>query len=271
MINKKEIDKRIRLEESIEEMLHIIKYNREKVEELKSVLFTKGIMKGQVQKIINGVKKLNQLNEKMLIILAYALNDCTGKNEVNPINFYSKEEIESFLEKDLELNELADKVKFPFTIENVSKVDESYVSTVMLHFVEKLYNSNVLIYNYRQGSYKFKKNIAGELNKSIILNQNLINDKVNEVMKTGKLDEPIYINVLNKSGKEIDYNINVNQLTIYQSELVIAQGFHSINALMEVAKINPELNISVDLSISHLDEHKMRHLINKLKLKGGAS
>ena len=136
MINKNEIEKRIRFEESIEEMLHIIKYNREQVEDTKSILFTKGIMKGQVQKIINGDKRLNQLNEKMLIMLAYALNECTGKNEVNPINFYSKEEIESFLEKDLDLNELTDKLKFPFIIENVSKVDDYYVSTVMLHFVE---------------------------------------------------------------------------------------------------------------------------------------
>ena len=128
-----------------------------------------------------------------------------------------------------------------------------------------------MIYNYRQGSYKFKKNIAGELNKSIILNQNLINDKVNEIIQTGKLNEPIYINVVNKDGNEIDYNINVNQLTIHQSELVIAQGFHSINALMEVAKINPELDVEINLSISHLDEHRMKYLINKLKLKGGAS
>lgn len=237
------------LESNIQKVLNQIKHDRNIVNEIKDRMYQSfGVLHGQTQKIIIGETPIEELDLRLLCLFTLALYDTTNELIINPYQFFTEKEIKIAKRADFKPEE--NEIKLPLVIENVLQVGpEDYITVMPISFLVKLYNSNLLEYNFetqRNAKVVRKKDrIVQEPN----INKKSVKEIANLVKNNAYLPDTITLNVLAGSSdedEELVYDPAQRKLVIKSGEIDILDGFHRLNGFVNaMAEGCPEMNIQV--------------------------
>jgi hypothetical protein len=257
-------------EETLGKVLQEIKFDRHKVESVKEEMFKHGVMRGKVQRIINGTVGLDKLDNEVFCLLTIAVHHVTQLMIINPYGFFSKEEIEKaksrIKSKDVEV------VEYPIVFKNVMQSnDNDYVLLENVKTLIKLYNANLLNYNYEvTKNYKFEKNVVGKMVKTIDINMREVKTIAKDIMANKAIVGPIVVNILRDSSN-IAYSPQHRTLTVSNGKIDIINGIHYLNALAYVVERQNDFNMKVELEIKNYNLNEIKRLYNILKLQGSVN
>jgi hypothetical protein len=251
-----------------------VQHNKPVVERVKMAMFDKyGVLRGETHKIFSGEIEFKKMEKNTLIRFMLELNEEIKEMNLNPYGYFTEREINFAKIQDSNKKE---NEKFPIRLINTNKINEdTYIAFVNAKDIVNLYNYNLLSYNYMVSSnYKFIKNKAGNLVKSIDIDNKLVK-RISEQILIGKYPfKKIILNILMGSsttkdyGKEITYSENNKELLIHQSQVDIISGLHDINALMIALGEFQDLQIKIEVEIKHLPLDEIQQYFNKLSVKG---
>jgi hypothetical protein len=259
------------LEITLAKVIKEIKFDRNKVESIKEAMFKHGLMRGKMQRIINGEIGMEILDDATFCLLTMTLYNETNIMAINPYRLFSPEEIEDA--KRLKNAQFVENKLFPVVFQNVIQIDEkNYVLLENVKTLIKLYNSNVLDYNYDiTRNYKFVRNITGKLTKTLDVNMREVREMAEKIINNQQPVNKIVINVLDEKTSNINYITESRKLLIINGQIDIVNGIHTLNALAYIIEHNPDFDTKVELEIKHYTLHEIKHYYNQLKLKGGVN
>jgi hypothetical protein len=254
-----------------------IKHNKTVVESIKMSMLEKyGVLRGETQRIFKGEVPIHKLEKNNLIRFVIELYTYLGSHSLNPNTYFTEKEIltakiQESLKEDIE--------KFPITILNVIKHDDNtYVALVNARDIVRLYNSNLLEYNYNiNKQYKLVKNVEGKMVQTIDIDSKKVKEIADKIVEGKYALGKMILNVLigsslnRESGQELEYCKDARSLIIHQAQVDIVDGLHDISALMVALNESPELELKVEVEVKHLDLDNIRKYFNKLNLKGGVN
>jgi hypothetical protein len=256
---------------------HDYKSNRTVVENVKSSMFKNyGILRGETQRIFNGELSFEKMDKNNLIRFTIELYNEIGLNKLSPYQYFSDKEIET-AKKEEALKEEVE--KFPIKIVNTIQIDEStYVAFVDARILVKLYNSNLLDYNYNiNKKYKLISNVEGKIIQALDINSLKVKEIADKIANGTYRIDKVVLNILvgssldREAGKEVTYHKEDRILLIHQAQVDIVDGLHDISALMVALNNNSALEIKVEVEIKHLELSKIKAYFNKLNIKGGVN
>lgn len=238
------------LENNIQKVLEKIKHDRDIKNEIKSRLSPFGVFPGQTEKIIIGETSLEELDLRLLCLFTMALYDTTNELNINPHSYFTEKEIRFSKRTDFKSEEKENEITLPLVIENVLQVGpEDYITVMPISYLVKLYNSNLLEYNFET-----QRNARIVRKKDRIVQEPNINRKsVKEIAQLVKnnayLPDTITLNVLAGSSDEdedIVYDPDKKMLVIKSGEIDILDGFHRLNGFMKAMQEGcPDIGIQV--------------------------
>ncbi|MEK5036190.1 hypothetical protein MKY96_32595 [Paenibacillus sp. FSL R7-0302] len=278
------MDAKLGFAEKVKDYINENKHNRNFLEELKSYLLKHGISKGETQKIIMGLLKIEELDKRVFILLSLAINNYLQNsddlawrfNSLSPYEIFEKEEIDSALR----FNNLEDihteNSNLPIIIKKARKSGiDSFVANIPISQVVQLYNSNILEYNYKiNKQYKFIKNIEGNFVKTIDINLREVRKIAEGILNNELKISKVVLNVLkgsNEFGKEIEYDSKNHALRIYNSKIDIINGLHEINALAYVMEEYPDNKFKVEVEIKNYTMEDIINYFNQIKIRGSVN
>lgn len=265
------------LMKQMEKTISEVRHNKHLVENVKSAMLDHyGVLRGQTQKIFNGDIPFEKLEKNLLIRFVIELFAATKVHNLSPYNYFTDKDISNAKKEDA-LKE--DFEKFPIKINNVTQVDDqTYIAFINARDIVKLYNNNLLEYNYNINKrYKLVKGRDGKLIQSIDINVKEVKEIAEKILSGRYAFDKLILNVMLGSsiekpeGQEIEYIKEDKELLIHQAQLDIVDGLHDISALMHVFNDNPEIELKIEVEIKHLDLQNIKAYFNKLNLKGGVN
>lgn len=232
-----------------------VKDNKDVTKEIKQYFREYEISGGMVQKWVNNPEaELREIGEYELFFMTDAVYEKTRDISIVPTDYYSEREIKE-LKTTYEPDSI-DKIKLPYTFENVIKIDEDdYIMSITGETIKKIRN-NQSIFQYnektqREASLRTVKDKEG--NDTIVpvpkLNEKNVKEMV-ELIKKGKLIKSmITFNArlgTSDSGEELIYDEDNKTLTITDGTyLDVLDGYHRINAVIRAMVSDPSLGDTV--------------------------
>lgn len=212
---------------------------------------------GEVFALFRNVNLLNSLEEEKFICFMNGCFEATRIKEIDPVNFYSKEDIEAALAFQEDRNE----VTLPYTFHGVLKGgDNSYLTILSYKQIYELYNAKLLSYNYDSQRIAKKKVKNGEL----IIEPKVYAKSVREIyelMKKKKyLPSTLLINVLIDGESEINYD-DGNLTVLEGSKIDLIDGFHRVLAISKLMSEQPNFEGYMNVDIKNLDIIEAQELL----------
>ncbi len=259
--------KKEELEKQLSSFLYSNKRNEKMIDKLAKKMSIHGYKKGEIGRLIHGSETQNNLSTIETILISKYLSD-TGftQGEINPLNYFTEQEINSALQYFKDSNS---SMILPLTLENVLQVGYGeYITTVPISFLYKMYESGLIVYNFEtQRDAKLKKSPAGSVVKVANVNKKSVEEIAALLVKGTYIPDALTLNLLvgtGKEGEELTYVTKKNELTIHEgSSIDILDGFHRLNAIREAYKLNPDLDIMFPLQIKNYDARKARQFVGQ--------
>lgn len=252
------------------EKLEMYKHNKVVLEDVKLLMQEYGIFRGETQKIFTNKVTLDSLDRRVLILLVDSLHRFTSEHGLNPYGYFTEKEIKDAKNQEIIINNEAS--HFPVKIHNVIKKEENkFVAFINAKELVRLYNLNLLGYNYNiTKQYKMVlKN--GTFVKTVDINSKDVKDIAQKILRNVYDMKPIVLNVVLGSGKGKELTFENNELKIHKSNIEIISGLHDVSALANILEEDSDLEIKVELEILHYNESDALNYYNKLSLKGGVN
>jgi hypothetical protein len=242
---------------NLADVLHSLEPDKKRTERLKKYLKEYKVSPGEVQKIINNsdeeMKKiLDSEDDKFLCLLTEAVNATTGDARAVTSHYFTSREIKevrSTYEK-----EIKEKLSFPLTLHNVTRVsDDDYILTMKASEIKEW--SGVFQYNYetqREARLKTDK-LSGEIIPQPKTNPKSVKEIV-ELIKKGKaIRSMLTFNArlgTSDSGEELIYDKRESTLTITEGTLLdILDGFHRLTAIIIALTEDPSIDMTFKINI----------------------
>lgn len=260
------IGDRIELEKNLVQVLGIIKHDKEVVEKLKTSLKQNGIVPGEIQKLIMKPDGVKRVDLSFLCLLSKRLFEITQNNDISPYNYFTSKEIKIAERQDFSPED--EKIEFPIVLDNVLQLDtEDYITIMPIKYVIKMYNSNLLEYNFEtQRNARFVRK-HDKIVQIPFINPKSVKEIAEHVLNNTFLPDTITLNVLAGSGKEVEevvYDAKKKQLVIYESEIDILDGFNRLNGFMNALKKDPEIDLNIQVAIKNYNTRKAQAYVAQI-------
>jgi hypothetical protein len=257
---------RSELEHIVSKVVAEVKFDREKVENVKRELLKYGVMRGKTQKIFNGEIGLEELDDRTLCLLIVELHNSTKLNIINPYQSYSVEEIEGYKKMKESTDEHS--VGHIMFTNVVQHGENDYEAIENVKNLIKLYNESVLEYNYDiTRNYKFSPDITGKLKRVLDVNMKDVKDTAHKILNNQYDISKIVINISDDAS--VSYDSESKKLSVTGGKTYIISGIYDLNALVYALEQNPDFSKNVQLEIKHYSKEQITKYYYQLKIKGG--
>lgn len=259
--------------ERMNEIISIEKHHREIIETVKEIVVEQDITRGEVQRVLNGIVNLEELDKKTLFILADGLHKATDKiyPDFSLERYFKKSQINKVLENDFR-EPLIQTIDFPLRFENVTLKEDTYYFKSSVAELANLYNALLLQYNYKiHKRYKFKPNKVGQMVQVLDVDLREAKEICADILNKEYNVDTVVLNVLKGSGneeKEIEYDEHTQTMVIKHSRIDIINGLMNIIAMTYVIDENPDFELDIDVEIKNCDLDTIKKYFQKLNLKG---
>jgi hypothetical protein len=213
-----------------------------------------GIVK--ITDIVNQNMPIHYLHVHEIFHLTRALYELLNVNALNPINYFTEEEIKNYMAITIEKI----KKRNVIVLNNVDQVDEDTWLCSSRSYVDinDDYNNGLYTYNFRTQRESMKKIREGKTIESINVKVKKINQIVDSMLTKKYKINAIKWNVRKENGQEsIHYNPDKRQLTIKKDEFTnidIIDGMHRTGAAIKTAQIDPSIDKGLSIYVYYVDE-----------------
>lgn len=231
------------------------------VEQIKQRLLQYGILPDRTQRMLNG--KLQDENLSVLYLFTKVLYKELDDESINPKLFFTEKEIKiaERYREDEEMNS----TKYPIVFNDVLMLDsENYITKLHISDLVKLYESNVLEYNFEtQRNPKFQRR------KDVIiivpqLNKQSVNEIAEHLRNNTFYPDTLTLNILGDGTEDFVYDPKTRQLIVKFGQVDILDGFHRLNAMIRVYEENPEIDFTTNLAIKNYTIRKAQQYVAQI-------
>jgi DGQHR domain-containing protein len=275
---------REKLETSLKQVLDIIKHNRKKTEEIKEGLLKNKIMLGESQKMINGQIPLEELDARVLCLLAIetrqSLLDLTDKEKeqmklglledhIGVEHYYSPVEIKK--SKTYE-EVIEDAITLPYTLYNVTQINpDQYVGIITAQEIKKLFDAGLLEYDFavqREAKFQRDRKDPNNIIKKVNINPKAVKE-ISKHIKDGTLiSSALTFNAKlgsSEEGEELLYIAKDRTLTITAgTEISVLDGFHRVTSVVETLTAFPDLDMNFVINIVNFGQKQAQEFFSQL-------
>jgi hypothetical protein len=242
-----------------------IRHNRNIIERIKTNVSKHGILRGEMQKIINGEIEFEKLDNDMICVIIHEMYQSIGSDSLDPRLYFSAKEINNSLKKDFSKEEES---LYPINLQHVDKDNDTFKTYVPISFLAKLYNNNILQYNNVTSSNHKLVYRGDRVMKVVNFDTEKVIELATELMNGRREPSRVILNVLKGSGN-IFYNEQYSQLIIKESQIDIVDGLHELAALSLVCEQKPNNKLNAELLITNYNSTDLKQFIKQLKIRTG--
>lgn len=206
--------------DKLSQYLEKVNYDKSIREDMIKSFTDKNFTVSRARALVRGTIPFEAMSEEelcLLIIQVYKHYDGRNKEEINPSNFFSGEELKDI--QNLQLLEVNDKDMNELVFTNVIKTNEDQYICPLISMEKIAWINNKALYNYENETQRQRTKVvnkSGEVyHKNTIMPQK-IDDIKNTILDNKPITNIISINIP-KTGKESIYyspNTNVLKITI---------------------------------------------------------
>jgi hypothetical protein len=243
------------LELHVSERISEVKVTRKKVNQINKELMEYGIPLGTFEDIAKGDMPLSTIGDGLLCLVTVALYELTGYNDMQPLNWYTDDEIKLF-KNTVRLNYKDEsRIELPITFEDVIYLgDSSYITKIQMKYLVQMFHSQLIKYKFetqRSAKYVMKRDGAVPVPD---LNLKSVEDIATNMVNETYLEDMITLNAYSDEVEAISYNHKTKTLTINEEAIIsILDGFHRLQGGVRAVTINPDLAQTMILSIRSYD------------------
>ncbi|MGG2091306.1 DNA sulfur modification protein DndB [Bacillus sp. S13(2024)] len=233
-----------------------VKENKSIVSKIKQGLKKYKILPGEVQEIINNPEeKLQLIDIDKLCLISEESFLVTKKGNIDPTLYFTKREI-----KEIKTNfegYSSDTIEFPYTFEDVTKVDDDdYFLKIQGIDIKKIYH--LLQYNpdTQREARQIKK--GDEIVPVPKIYQKNVDEMIELIKKGEIIASMLTLNARlgsSDEGEELVYDEAKRTLTVTRGTLLdVLDGFHRISAINSALRQEPTLNPTFKMTILNYDK-----------------
>lgn len=259
------IGDRKELEENLIEVMqnHKLKTQKKIVEDIKNELRRYKVINAQ-NWINDPEKTVPELEPMELFLLTEQIFLKTGNLNINPEDYFTEPERKKSRQY-IGTYELTEDVKFPLTLENVSKIsNKEYSCIVPADLIAKLAMSRKLHYNFAIQRESVKRKVKGEIiEEPKLITQNVL--EIQEHLNKGTLKptQLVYnaaIGTADANEPELIYDEQERRLTITMGTIVdVLDGFHRTKGTELAYHKQGHLNANFILLVTNYSDDEARH------------
>jgi hypothetical protein len=243
-----------------------IRHNRNIIERIKSNVFKHGIMRGEMQRMINGEVDFEKLDNDVLCVIVYEIHNITATSSIDPKLYFTTREMDNALQKNFLKKEES---IFPISLQFVNMDSDTYKTYVPINFLVKLYNNNIFQYNNIISSNYKLINRGERITKVINFDTEKVFELSNELINKKREPNRIILNVLSDNEETITYNERYLHLLIKESKIEIVDGLYELAAFSLVCEQKPNNKLNTELVITNYNQSDLKHFIKHLKIQTG--
>ena len=234
--------------------------NKKVLTSVKNELLNVGILSGTVQDLFTQRIPTEQISEDVLYYLSKSLSRVLNKDVINPIDYFTHEEIEE-IERTGFTNLSSEDETVPFTIKGVTQVsyDHWVVFMSARELVEKFYHRGRIRYRIETQRQPTIEKVGGVLIKT----PTIVNKSIEEI-KTRLLKGKFITNYITINSIKPDtfkYNPVTGELEV-NDILDILDGFHRSMAMVR-ALSEGDINHITGINITNYDTQKALDFIEQ--------
>jgi hypothetical protein len=242
--------------------LESLKHDKEKVAYIKQHLAEYKVLPGRVTRIINkSENELPDVDENLLYLLSKVVFELEKDVKIDPEFYYTPRE-----QKEIRTNyegEVREKIEFPYTFKNVSKVaEDNYIFPSDLQTVKELYENKLLEYNFetqREARQKTDKK-TGDIIQVAKIVENSVNN-IKSLIEKNQFDiSMLTFNARLGSSDEFEeliYDEDNRTLTVTKGTLLdVLDGFHRVNGIVRALRDNPSINTPIIFNVVNYDKKR---------------
>ncbi|QSF43287.1 ParB N-terminal domain-containing protein [Paenibacillus tianjinensis] len=247
---------RTELEPLLIEIIDEIKHIPNIVKQINDVFGEFGLPVGTFQAIVRSKNEIYMLDVARLYVLTYALYSETHNNNISPLEYFTKKEMDKAKEH-IENTKFNDAIELPMEFENVVMLsDEEYVTKIDAKTLVQMYLSQLIFYDFEtQRSPKYIKHGSDSFIEVPEINKKSVDDIAQHMLNETYLPDTITLNIYSEQSEAISYNDKTKSLTINKDALIsVLDGFHRLQGAIKATSINPSLPQKLFLSIRSYDK-----------------
>jgi len=229
-------------------------YSVDKVirEKIIDSLKNRNMMIGDIYGILNKTISLLGLDYVHLYIITKAVYDAIDKEAINPKKFFTDVQIEKYSKFKIEKRE---NKKYPINFKSVIKISEDhYVTKLSAQEITNMYKKRIIVYNPEtQRPLKDSGDIDINMTSVKEIGENILAGK--------QISNFITLNLLENGEEELIYDENRMELTIFNGELDIPDGFHRSMGIKYATDENPDVQFVIGVNLTNFDIDKTRRFI----------
>jgi hypothetical protein len=239
------------LEDILVQKFEEIKSNPRFVEDLKKVLAKNKILPGDIQRIINKDIPISEVEDAKLFLITNAIFSLTEQELFNPEKYFTEKEIKIAQRYEEQQEE---RITLPITINNVIALNsQEFITALPIKTLVDWYNSDLIEYNSEtQRNPRERRRASGEIVTMAYINPQSVRDITLQIMNGTFKADTIILNILSDGREKFEFDEQKGQLTIYEGEIDILDGFHRLNAFAQVInELNPDSDFITAVAIKN--------------------
>jgi hypothetical protein len=212
--------------------------------------------------LIKNPQGLSEIDSLQLCLVADVISVVAGEPKVSPLNFFTENEIKEAKKA----YEPEPEISLPITLDNVLSIDnENYLTIIDISYLNKLYHSGIIIYDYEtQRSPKFKRSATNTIPVPDV-NAASVQEIAQHYLNGTYLPDTITLNVYSEEVEALSYNPKTKQLIINEGATVsILDGFHRLQAAVRALDKEPGLKLTLQLAIKSYDTPKAKKYFGQI-------
>lgn len=202
------------LEDKLKDIIKEYGRNRKVTQQVTNELQNKNMVEGDISGIFKLTTPISSVNDFVLYAFTKALFNATKEIKINPIDYFTKVEIE---DGDKWKQEVVGKISENESIifNPIIKINNNVWMTVKT--VQELYdmfNNRVLVYNVKTQRPLRITERNGKIIEKIDINQNSVHEMENLMLEDLYFPDPLTINALNNESLDMEENDKNKSLII---------------------------------------------------------
>ena len=211
------------------------------------------LLKHETIAIFNENHKVEDLDKDLLIAFTNAAYINTKMPMIDPKKYFEPSELNKVNGKSL--FDDGTTMKFPIRCEEtIGLSSQDYFTKIKMSELVNMYDDQLIDYDYRaqRNAKIIKKN--GKLKRTPNLNFKSVQAIADSIVAGQYFPDPITLNAefgSAEEGDELSYSPSEKVLLINKCNLACLDGFHRLNAFVNVVKSHPEIDLEVPVLIKN--------------------
>lgn len=258
-IDRKEIEIRIL------KNLSLVKKSRKSLNELNVYLSEINVPYGIVESIFSNEEVISELDISIIVGISIAAYKLTKDGDLHIESLFGDREVRDALNI---LNQtISEKIYLPIPLNDVIRIkDDSYVTKISIKDLVKMFESQLIIYDYEaQRGAKYKTNASGGIVKTPIVNKASVKRISKKMADNEYLEDTIVLNVFSTEVDPVTYYEDSKTLTINEGVIIsILDGFHRLQGAVSALQTNPNAELVEILSIRTYDDETAQKFFGQI-------